>query len=94
MPAVRRSFTEEEKVQVWTKGRVTYTLDAADWRYDEGGNLIYWHAYGDANSDVGWEIDHIVAVAQGGTNAISNLRPLHCSLNRSLGGILGSALKR
>jgi hypothetical protein len=91
--ADRRAFTEREKVEVWMRGRFHYSLNPADWRYDDADNLICWDDYGKANATHGWEIDHIVPLSRGGTNALSNLRPLHCRLNRSLGGMLGAGFR-
>ena len=37
--------------------------------------------YGNRDSDHGWEIDHITPLAQGGSNHLSNLRPLNWKSN-------------
>lgn len=90
---LRREFSEWEKVEVWIKGSEVPGLSLSHWRYDVFGSIIAWHEYGNPNSPYGWEIDHIRALAIGGTNELINLRPLHCKTNRSLGGLLGCALK-
>jgi|GEM_PF-1035382 len=90
---MRRCFSDQEKVQVWIKGREVPGFDLAHWRYDDYGNIIRWSEYGNPDSAYGWEIDHITALAVGGTNAISNLRPLRCSTNRGLGGLLSQSLR-
>ena len=41
-----------------------------------------------------WEPDHIVPVAQGGTDHLSNLRPLHRSCNRKAGAELATQRKK
>ena len=67
--------------RVWEKGRIAIGFDPADWRRDSFWNLINRKAYGNRSSAFGWEIDHIVPVARGGTDDISNLRPLYWEAN-------------
>ena len=69
------------KIQVWQKGAIVPGYDAALWRHDAFGNTISFSAYGDRNSDHGWEIDHIVPVANGGSDLLVNLRPLYWGAN-------------
>ena len=66
---------------VWDKGTVIPNYDPAIWRHDAYGNVISFAAHGDRTSDYGWEIDHILPVASGGSDDISNLRPLHWKAN-------------
>ena len=54
---------------------------------DKCGALIARNAHGQQTSQ-GWEIDHIVPVARGGTDALSNLRPLHWRNNDAKGDSL------
>jgi hypothetical protein len=61
---------------VWNKGRTLFDRDPTKWRLDQGGNLIYYPAYGDHSSFYGWEIDMIVP---GGSETMSNLCPRHWS---------------
>jgi hypothetical protein len=68
--------------------------DPVVWRRDALHRVIRYSDYGDRNSKFGWEIDHYpIPRALGGSEDISNLRPLHCTNNAGLGGILGGLLK-
>ena len=77
---------QQLRVLVWRKGSAIPAYNPAQWRRDAYGNALSFAAYGDRNSDYGWEIDHILPVAQGGTDAIDNLRPLHWRANPGRGG--------
>lgn len=85
---------EQKKIAVWIKGHPIQGYDSSVWRRDDFGHAIRFSDYGDRNSDYGWEIDHVVANALHGSDNLSNLRPLHCLRNASLGGLLGGALNR
>lgn len=77
------AYLGELEEAVWTKGRVIVGFDANVWRHDVNGTVIQHDAYGNRQSEYGWEIDHIVPVSQRGSNALSNLRPLHWRANAS-----------
>lgn len=79
------SWAEAEKAAVWCKARIADGYSAAHVRIDRCGNLIEWNAFGDTNSQYGWEIDHIWPVSLGGNNHISNLQPLMWRVNRLKG---------
>ena len=53
--------------------------------HDICGHPIQLSHHGDTDSDLGWEIDHIVPLSQGGSDDISNLQPLFWRSNREKG---------
>jgi hypothetical protein len=86
-------FDLQKKLAVWQKAIPIWGRDPTVWRYDAHLKVIKWDDYGNRLSPFGWEIDHYpIPVALGGTDDISNLRPLHCTTNASLGGSLAAVL--
>ena len=82
------------QLSVWSKSTPTIAGPHFEWGLDAYGNLIRFQDYGKRDSPYGWEIDHYpTPKALGGSDDISNLRPLHCKANASLGGLLGNALR-
>jgi hypothetical protein len=88
------TFTEARKLAVWAKGEIIQGFDPAVWRRDAFGSVMRYGDYGDRNLTNGWEIDHIHPSALLGSDDISNLRPLNCTNNAGLGGLLSGIFKR
>lgn len=82
-PKHRPQWTEEELDVIFSKGKVSSIFSPPEYRVDDYGNLMKRDKYGDINSQLGWEVDHILPIFNGGTNIFSNLRPLNISKNRS-----------
>ncbi|MCI0562396.1 MAG: HNH endonuclease [Nitrososphaera sp.] len=75
-------MTNEDVQRVWEKAQyIDATNEQKGFRKDECGAWIRRGAYGDRNSQYGWEVDHIKPKTNGGTDALSNLRPLHWQNN-------------
>lgn len=86
-------WSEQQKIAAWTACQPLQQLPPAGYRLDAYGNIIAWAQYGSL-TQYGWEIDHAHPTALGGPDSLSNLRALHWRANRSLGGMIGNALKR
>jgi hypothetical protein len=72
------AFDEKTIQAVWETGVRIINNDPNVWRKDVCGGWIYRSHYGNRNSEYGWEIDHI---SPGGTDVLSNLRPLQWQNN-------------
>lgn len=77
------AFTELTIQLVWGKGSIAIGYDPNIWRRDIYGSPIFRTDYGNRDSKYGWEIDHILPVANGGGEQLLNLRPLQWENNAS-----------
>lgn len=77
------SYSNEELKRIWEKADIVPNNDPNQWRKDQCGAWIGWGYYGKRNNQYGWEVDHITCVSNGGSDAISNLRPLQWENNAS-----------
>ena len=70
---------------VWNKGLVIDGYNPELYRQDYSGAWISRNAYGNRDSILGWEIDHVYPTAKGGTDDEINLRPINWRNNISKG---------
>jgi hypothetical protein len=82
-----KPFEEEVIEAVWQKARAMGT--SAILRVDAWGWTIVRQDYGNIRSRYGWEIDHVIPVAQGGDDELINLQPLQWENNRRKDEIQG-----
>ena len=76
-----KPYTQQELLLVWSKATIVPGVNPAIRRKDICGAWIDWLAYGNRESNVGWEVDHVSPISKGGAHHINNVRPLHWQNN-------------
>jgi len=79
-------WTRDEIRAVWERAAVDSVHDSRLYRKDACGSWIQFCQHGNLEDQYGWGIEHIVPVAKGGTDDLSNLRPLNWKNHRGMGG--------
>lgn len=76
-------YSEELIQKVWEKATVVHEYNSEKFRQAHCKAWIVRSEYGNRESPYGWEIDHIKPLSEGGTDDLSNLRPLQWENNAS-----------
>ncbi len=82
---------EQRKKTAWERAFPIPGQDLYIVRRDFEQRVILWVEHG-LKSPYGWEIDHIIPLAIGGTDILDNLRARHWKGNSAAGGKLAAAL--
>ncbi len=79
------TFSSATVQAVWEKGTVVSNYDPDKYRKESCEAWIQRDSYGDHDSSLGWDIDHIKPQSEGGGDELSNLQPLQWENNISKG---------
>lgn len=83
---IQVDITNPQVIQeIWEKGIVVDGYDENLYRQDFAGAWMARDKYGNTESLLGWEIDHVYPIAKGGDNHLINLRPMNWQNNKSKG---------
>lgn len=82
------NWEEETKKAVWNKAKIIPGYDENVWRRDSCGLVIMYREFGNRETDLGWEVDHITPVIHGGTDELENLQALNWNANEDKGNQL------
>ncbi len=74
----------DRKDDVWAKAKTIRGEDPDVYRQDPYRNKMYYQNYG-MDSPMGWVIDHIKPVSEGGSDHLRNLQAMNTAKNRELG---------
>jgi hypothetical protein len=77
------AFSEHAIEEVWQKGITVEGYDSNRYRQDVCKAWIMRTEYGNINSALGWEIDHVFPQSKGGKDDLINLRPMQHQNNAS-----------
>jgi 5-methylcytosine-specific restriction endonuclease McrA len=72
----------DKAMKLWNSVLGKSVTRARDYR----NRLIYKEAYGQPNSEFGWEVHHILPKNQGGTDAFDNLQIVHYLTHNEIHG--------
>jgi hypothetical protein len=67
--------------RAWNQALISLQHNPDLYRIDPFGRLIHWHAYGDRTHSHGWELGHIVAKIDGGSDEDHNIQAEHYESN-------------
>lgn len=74
-----KSYTQQELLLIWSKATIVPGVNPTFRRKDVCGAWIDWLAYGNRDSNTGWEVDHVFPLSKGGAHHIKSRQvgPLH-----------------
>ncbi len=79
--------TQDQIDKAWNSAKPVRGKDPDKYRQDPYGSLMRRESYG-KDSELGWEVDHIVPESRGGSDATRNLQALNTRVNREKGDSL------
>ena len=78
------NYDKETLDKIFRKGSEIKGKNPDLYRKDVNGNVMYRHSSG-KYSPMGWNVDHIKAKANGGSDSMRNLQPMNSRANSSKG---------